>query len=95
MAKVARNSFLEHGNELCIARYSKKEANSIIFPDFTVTEVKYFPIMAEFIIDNYIPITFEKELKDINISLMKLLLLDFCNWLLIRKLTNIRLTFAQ
>lgn len=47
--------------------------------------------MCNFITTSYIPITYDKE---VNRSLMELLLFDFCNWLLQHKLTNISVNLS-
>jgi hypothetical protein len=62
--------------------------------NFNIQEVKYFPIICDFAVQCYIPVTFG-EGKEVSISLMELILFDFCNWLYLRKLTPIRTSFAR
>jgi hypothetical protein len=94
-AKIAKNSYAEHGDEVHKASFSKRDTGPFVLSNFAANEVKHFPIMCDFIINSYIPITFEKELKEINISLMELLIFDFCNWLFLKKLTPIATSFAK
>lgn len=57
--------------------------------------MKYFPIVADFIIHIYIPYTEIKDGREINMSLMELLIFDFCNWLNLHKLTMIKTSLSK
>ena len=52
--------------------------------------MKYFPIISDFIIQSYIPLIYNKEKPEVNLSLMELLIYDFSNWLYTKKLTPIK-----
>lgn len=71
--------------------FSRGGSGPFILGQFNPQEVKYFPIICDFAVQCYIPITYDS----VNLSLMELLLFDFCNWLYIRKLTPIRTSFAR
>jgi hypothetical protein len=70
-ARIARNCFSEHGEEIYRAYFSKKDFDGAFYlPSFSVHEVRYFPIVSDFIIQVYIPYTEQRDGKEINMSLM-------------------------
>lgn len=52
-------------------------------------------MVADFIVHIYIPHTELKEGREINMSLMELLVFDFCNWLNLHKLTMIKTSLPK
>jgi hypothetical protein len=93
-ARIARGCFYEHGDEVHKVYFSKGGPGPFQLATFNYQEVKYFPIICDFAVQCYIPVTYG-EGKDVNASLMELMLFDFCNWLYLRKLTPIRTSFAK
>ena len=93
-ARIARGCFYEHGDEVHKVYFSKGGPGPFQLATFNPLEVKYFPIICDFAVQCYIPVTYG-EGKDFNTSLMELMLFDFCNWLYLRKLTPIRTSFAK
>lgn len=95
-ARIARSCFHDHGDEVYRAYFSKKDlGGAFTLPTFSINEVKYFPIVSDFIIQIYIPYTELKEGREINMSLMELLVFDFCNWLYLHKLTMIKTSLSK
>lgn len=93
-ARIFRGCFHEHGDEVHKAYFTKGGPGPFQLACFNPQEVKYFPIICDFALQCYIPVTYG-EGKDVNSSLMELMLFDFCNWLYLRKLTPIRTSFAR
>jgi hypothetical protein len=60
MARIARNSYHEHGEEVFKALFTRRDRAPFDLTSFSTSEVKYFPIICEFLIQCYIPVTFEK-----------------------------------
>ena len=63
--------------------------------DFNVHNVKYFPMVSDFLIRLYIPETDNKDTKEANSSLMEIITYDFCNWLHKCKFTAIRVALSR
>jgi hypothetical protein len=94
-ARIARGCFHEHGEEVHKAYFSRAGAGPFQLAQFSLLEVKYFPIICDFAVQCYIPATFGEGGREVNASLMELMLFDFCNWLYQRRLTPIRTSFAR
>jgi len=63
--------------------------------DFNGQFLKYFPIVSDFLLRFYIPETETKDRKEANLSLMEIIIYDFCNWLNKRKLTQIKIALGR
>lgn len=94
-AKLARACYYEHGDEIFRAMYSKKDQGPFQIKEFNACQVKYFPLIADFLIRFYIPETEGKDSKESNLSLMEVLAYDFCHWLSQQKLTTIKVTMSR
>lgn len=92
-ARIARGCFYEHGEEVYRVYFLRQGTGPFQLGHFSGQEVKYFPIVCDFASQCYIPTTYGEG--QVNISLMELLLFDFCNWLFLRKLTPIRTSFNR
>jgi hypothetical protein len=91
-ARLARHCFSDHGEEVYRAYFARKEQGGpFALAGFAGNEVRFFPIVADFLVQSYIPL----EAREANLSLMELLTFDFCNWLYNRRLTNIRVTMGN
>lgn len=53
-AKLVRNCFYEHGEEVYRACFTNKEKMGLI-ENFTVAEVQFFPIICDCLMRYYIP----------------------------------------
>jgi hypothetical protein len=94
-SKLLRSCFLEHGEEVFRACFSKPESPPFL-SEFTPGEVQYVPIICDYMLRYYIPhLEAAKEAKDVNLSLMELMLSDFCSWLFKKKLTPIKVTLKK
>lgn len=94
-ARLARSCFYEHGEELYRAVFSKKDAGPFQLKEFSLHQVKYFPLVSDFLIRFYIPEGENKDSKEANLSLMELITYDFCSWLSKRQLTNITVSLTR
>lgn len=94
-ARLARACFYEHGEELHKVIFSKKDQGPFQIKEFDLRQVKYFPMVSDFFIRFYIPETETKDTHEVNLSLMEVITYDFCNWLLINKLTSIKVNMNQ
>lgn len=63
--------------------------------EFDLHHVKYFPMISDFLIRFYIPETDHKDAHEVNLSLMEVITYDFCNWLLLNKLTSIKVNMNE
>lgn len=92
-AKILRNCYFEHGEEVYRMCFSQKEGPGVVayLPNFCLEECKYIPIVCDFMVRCYIPFDY----KDANLSLMELMLFDFCNWMRKRGLTYVVTTLNK
>lgn len=63
--------------------------------EFNNQYLKYFPLVSDFLLRFYIPETENKDTKEVNLSLMEIIIYDFCNWLNKRKLTQIKIALGR
>lgn len=94
-ARLARACFYEHGEEVHKAIFSKKDQGPFQMKEFDLHHVKYFPMISDFLIRFYIPETDHKDAHEVNLSLMEVITYDFCNWLLLNKLTSIKVNMNE
>ena len=59
-------------------------------------EIQYVPIICDCMLRYYIPYAdTSKEFKEVNLSLIELMLTDFCLWLFRRRLTPIKVNLKK
>ena len=80
-----KECFSQIGLEIYQKCFSKKDGGIGYIPKFDSSQVKYFPIIADFYIRFFLPF----EYMELNVNLMELMFCDFCQWLLRRGLTLI------
>ena len=94
-ARLARACFFEFGEELYRAVFAKKETGPFQLKDFSLQYARYFPLVADFFVRYYLAEIDNKDRAEANRSLMEVIVYDFCNWLKIRKLTNLKVSFTR
>ena len=94
-AKILRNCYGEMGEEIYKSCFAGKKGLEDV-GSINLNEIQYVPIICDCMLRYYIPYgDTSKQFKDVNLSLIELMLTDFCLWLFGRRLTPIKVNLKK
>lgn len=90
-ARLLRGCYIQYGSQVFRSCFAKKEGQA-----FDGSKVRYVPIICDCLLRYYIPYSdHSKDYRDVNLSLMELILSDFCGWLFKKRFSNIKVTLKK
>lgn len=89
-ARLVRSCFHDCAEEVyrqCFAAQATPAS-----PAFSLAECRFFPIICDFLLRYYLPTS---DYKELNLSLIELMLYDFCRWMLRNALTHVKVQLKK